>query len=150
MTRHKLTVRERIASVESLKGKDAVRAATIAGYAQPETNYGHIGMQIANTTANPLDKRTRYIDTALKIIEDGIALDPESPMTWGDRLKAIEIGHKLLINPKGDSGDVYNTLVLADVKSLDEGRLLSMLKQLREKSSIQEGEGEASATESTE
>lgn len=140
MNRNKLTIKERIAAVEVLKGKDPISAVATAGYGSPESHYGNVGMQIAQTVVNPFEKRQKYFDRALDIISKAIELEPDEPMTWSERLKAIEIGYKMMSNPNGEQ-HTHNTLILGDIKAMDEGTLLRTLQQLRGRSSAAPQEG---------
>ncbi len=136
MFRDKLTTKERITAVESLKGKGPVEATTTAGYGTPETNYGGVGMRIANSNLNPLSKRLQYLDTALNIALDVIQQDkPDTVPDWNIRLKAAEILIKFAQQPEGEKGNVYNTLVIGDLRDLDEHDLLAKLQQMRTMSS---------------
>lgn len=145
-----MTRKQRIASVEVLKGSSMEEVKDLTGY--HDKSITAVGKAImSNTQDNPFllatqrknEQMTKVIKFWSKIIDTELDLDKLKP---SDIIKASELMARYLglLSKDGDNSntrDTYNTLVVSDVREMSEDDVLRLLARLRKKDTAPPGEG---------
>lgn len=137
MAQSKLTVKERSVAMKSLMGEHPTRA-----YGDLNRNQSRLGKQLV-AKENPLTyvahKKRRQADAIVSFwvrgIEKGSIDMEQSTIKLSDAIKMSELMAKYIGLLDGDKkeGDVYNTMIIQDVKALTEDELMKQLAVVRER-----------------
>ncbi len=123
-----LAPKARRIAVSLLTAKDNAEVQQDTGASE---RYVHTAMQetgITGLTAGALMQKQQKLDKMLVVLQDIIDKEPETPLKYSDKLKAIELSAKLS-GITEDKGDTYNVGIF-DLRNATEEELVKELARI--------------------